>query len=314
MNRIDRLTGTLLMLQSQRQLSVGSIASHWEISERTVYRDIAALSEAGVPIVFEPQIGYRLMGGYEVPPVMFSEDEALALFLSGEIAEQVADISLRESVRSALLKIRSVLPIERQDLLENFKKSLGIWLRSKPPTVKTDCLIPIHSAVLQCKCMRICYDTADRGEVRERIVEPQGILFYGNHWHLIAFCRFRQDYRDFRMDRMKDWEVLDFSFPKHVDFSLEAFVSDRDQTDCLIPVTLVVGAKLAKSFRSYLHFEPLEETFLENGDVRYKILTPSLEFSAHWFLGYAGALRVESPVELQEKLKGMAEEVVRQYR
>jgi len=313
MNRIDRLTGTLLMLQSQRKLSVGSIASHWEISERTVYRDIAALSEAGVPIVFEPEFGYRLMGGYEVPPVIFSEDEALALFLSGEIAEQVADNSLKKSLRSALLKIRSVLPDERRDLLENFKKSLGIWLRSRQSTVKTDCLIPIHSAVLQHKCMRIFYDTGGRGEVRERVVEPQGILFYGNHWHLVAFCQFRKDYRDFRMDRMKAWEIMDVCFTRHADFSLDAFVSERDHAENLIEVTVVVNASVAKSFESYLHFDPLEITDLQDGYVRFTLLTPSIEYCAHWFLGYGDGLRVEHPAELKDLLKEMAASIVKQY-
>src|SRR4051812_45964721 len=101
MNRIDRLTGILLLLQSHRMITAQQIADHYEISVRTVYRDIAALGEAGVPIVAEAGHGYSLMRGYHVPPVMFTENEAAALFLSGEVTEQVADESLRDALRSA---------------------------------------------------------------------------------------------------------------------------------------------------------------------------------------------------------------------
>ena len=94
MNRIDRLTGMILLLQGQRVITAEQIAAHFEISVRTVYRDLAALGEAGVPIVAEAGVGYSLMRGYHMPPVMFTEDEAAALFMSGEVTEQIADDSL----------------------------------------------------------------------------------------------------------------------------------------------------------------------------------------------------------------------------
>ncbi len=313
MNRIDRLTGTLLMLQSQRRLSVAAIASHWEISERTVYRDIAALCEAGVPIVFEPETGYRLMGGYEVPPVMFSEEEALALFLSGEIAEQFADASLRDSIRTALLKIRSVLPEERQSLLENFKKSLGIWINSAKPDIGTECLIPIHNAVLQKKCIHVSYDTAQRGFISERVVEPLGILYYGNHWHLIAYCRFREDYRDFRMDRVRKWEALDEGFTAHDQFSLDEFISHREVVENMIPITVVVKSQLAERFQRRLLAEPSNVELFPDGSTRLTFQSISLEWSAHWLLSYGPGVRVEAPLELREQMKRMAEQVVEHY-
>jgi len=301
------------MLQSHRRLSVAAIASHWEISERTVYRDIAALCEAGVPIVFEPAIGYRLMGGYEVPPVMFSEEEALALFLSGEIAEQVADASLKASIRSALLKIRSVLPEDRQSLLENFKKSLGIWLYSNRPDLEADCLVPLHNAVLQRRCMKVAYDTADRGILKERVVEPLGVLYYGNHWHLIAFCRYRKDYRDFRMDRVREWQVLEESFSGHKDFSLETFVSDREGVENMIAISVVVKAPQAAWFRRHMFSQTTKETLMDNGDSRFEYYDISIERTAHWLLSYGDSVRVESPVELRQKIREIAESVVNRY-
>jgi len=110
MNRIDRLTAIILMLQSHRVVTAEQLAEYFEISVRTVYRDIAALGEAGVPIVAETGVGYSLMRGYNLPPVMFTQSEAAALFMSGQLAEQFGDESLQKSLSGALLKIQSALP------------------------------------------------------------------------------------------------------------------------------------------------------------------------------------------------------------
>jgi predicted DNA-binding transcriptional regulator YafY len=125
MNRIDRLTAMILMLQGHRVVTAEQLAEHFELSVRTVYRDISALGEAGVPIVAEAGVGYSLMRGYHMPPVMFTEEEAAALFTSGELCEQFGDESLKQSMKGALLKVRAALPDDRKDFL----RRLGDVLR-----------------------------------------------------------------------------------------------------------------------------------------------------------------------------------------
>ena len=175
MNRIDRLTGMILLLQGHRVITAEQIAAHYEISVRTVYRDLAALGEAGVPIIAEAGMGYSLMRGYHMPPVMFTEDEAAALFLSGEIADQIADESLRDSLRAALLKVRSVLPAERRDYLDRLSKTTRVWL--KRPTMQDDeechqALMRLQEAVIRRRCAALRYDAGNRGEITTRVVEP----------------------------------------------------------------------------------------------------------------------------------------------
>jgi predicted DNA-binding transcriptional regulator YafY len=313
MNRIDRLTGTLLMLQSRHHVTVSAIASHWEISERTVYRDIAALCEAGIPIVWEPDVGYRLMGGYEIPPVMFSEQEALALFLGGEIAEQFADESLRQSLRSALVKIRMVLPGDRRKLLEGFKQSLGIWMSGQAPKISTRCLIPLHNAVLRRRCVRLQYDTAGLGVVTERIVEPLGILYYASHWHLVAWCRLREDYRDFRLDRVKACEATGETFEGHSSFSVDGFVAERASTEELLTVIVSVKNEVAERFRRSIHFDRCEETPVPNGGTRFRFQCPWWEGLSSWMLAFGPDLRVESPPSLVDTIRLAAADMARQY-
>ena len=167
MNRIDRLTAIILMLQSHRVVTADRIAEHFEISVRTVYRDIAALGEAGVPIMAEAGIGYSLMRGYNVPPVMFTEAETAALFMSGEISKQFGDDSLNKSLEGALLKVRAVLPEAHKGYLNKLDGSVEIW--SRPNGFQEDrTLIPMQEAVVRKRCVAVHYDTGGRGEVTER--------------------------------------------------------------------------------------------------------------------------------------------------
>src|ERR1700761_9425242 len=105
MNRTDRLVALVMLLQSRRVTTASHMAAHFEVTERTIYRDLAALGEAGVPILGEAGVGYSLMRGYHLPPVMFSPDEALALVTGGLLAERLTDDKMRAAIRSALDKV-----------------------------------------------------------------------------------------------------------------------------------------------------------------------------------------------------------------
>jgi predicted DNA-binding transcriptional regulator YafY len=115
MNRTDRLVAMVMHLQGRRVVRAAELAAHFEVTERTIYRDISALSEAGVPISGEAGVGYSLMKGYQLPPVMFTAEEASSLFVGGELVKQFTDASLHGPMGSALEKLRAVLPRDRQD-------------------------------------------------------------------------------------------------------------------------------------------------------------------------------------------------------
>ena len=223
MNRIDRLTSMILMLQSHRVVTADKMAEHFEISVRTVYRDISALGEAGVPIIAEAGVGYSLMKGYNVPPIMFTQEEIAALFMSGEITEQFGDESLKKSLEGALLKVRSALPEGHKTYLNTLGNRVEVWRR--PTEFRNgSTLMPIQEAVVHRRCIAVKYDSGSRGDISVRTVEPLGLTFYGQQWHLIAWCRLREAIRDFRLDRLKQWEVLEENFSGHEDFSLVEFL------------------------------------------------------------------------------------------
>src|ERR1043165_4884625 len=126
MNRIDRLTAILIHLQTKRVVKAEEMSNRFEISLRTVYRDVKALMEAGVPIGSEAGKGYFIVDGYHLPPVMFNEDEASALLMAGKLVEKMTDRSVRSAYESALMKIKSVLHESEKDHLEHLQSVMEV--------------------------------------------------------------------------------------------------------------------------------------------------------------------------------------------
>ncbi|MBK1883094.1 YafY family transcriptional regulator [Luteolibacter pohnpeiensis] len=315
MNRIDRLTGMILLLQSHRVITAEKIAAHFEISVRTVYRDLAALGEAGVPIIGEAGMGYSLMRGYHVPPVMFTENEAAALFLSGEVTEQIADESLRDALRDALMKIRAVLPTERRDYLNRLSRSIRVSL---PLLSGSDedrqSLMPLQQAVVRKQCVALTYDAGRRGEITKRVVEPLGLVFYGRQWHLIAHCQLRNATRDFRLDRMNEWEVLAQQFSGHDDFSLKEFLAEEIAASQVIPTVIDFAAGVMERVRTELYSSSLSETKLPDGRVRVECLVSCTRWMASWLMSYGLDAEVVAPPELRQEMLTVAVQIQQRYR
>jgi len=226
MNRVDRLIAIALRLQSRRVVRAEDLAGHFEISVRTVYRDIAALGEAGIPILAEAGVGYSLARGYHLPPVMFTAEEASALSIGGKLVEHLTDASLRKQMDSALLKIRSVLPRDRQDYLDRLERSTAVISRGANaiPRLSSEALIPIQRALAGRRVLALDYQGAQRREITKRAVEPLGLVYYADNWHLIAYCRLRRDVRDFRTDRILKLELQNELFAGHDEFSLKRYL------------------------------------------------------------------------------------------
>lgn len=313
MNRIDRLTGMILLLQSHRVITAEQIAAHYEISVRTVYRDLAALGEAGVPIVAEAGVGYRLMTGYHMPPVMFTEEEAAALILSAKVTGQVGDKSISNALDSALLKIRSILPAERRDYLARLQQSTSVWLKVPRAGQSVQALMPMQEAIVRRRCLSLRYDAGSRGEITTRVVEPVGLVFYARQWHLIAFCRLRHAFRDFRVDRLMECDVLQETYEGHDDFSVEEFLEDAIRRHELLPATLILEQAVMERFRSELVCTPVREEALPDGRLRVEILTFSLEWITGWILSFGPAICVEHPPQLQASVRDAALAVAANY-
>ena len=197
MNRIDRLFGILTLLQSKKFVTAGYLADKFEISVRTVYRDIRALEESGIPVSFEQPKGYFIVQGYFLPPLSLTMDEANALILMASLSEKFADKSIDKHCQNALTKLRAILRYSDKEKAEIISSNISIW-PSSDDQPDTAYISTIQKSIVNKTIIDIEY-TNNQNQFSKRELEPIGLSFYSNQWHLIAWCWKRKDYRDFKV-------------------------------------------------------------------------------------------------------------------
>lgn len=224
MNRIDRLFGILTLLQSKKYVAADHIAEKFGISIRTVYRDIKAIGEQGVPLSFEPNRGYFIMQGYFLPPVSFTSEEANALLLMEYLVRGFADKSIHTHYSTALNKVKSVLRGSQKDTLEELHRNIKLQL---PSSLNHDFeyLSLLQQAVSNRSIIRMDYKNMNE-ETSTRHAEPVGLVFYAFNWHLFAWCHLRNEYRDFRVSRIVNLTCTGEPFRKTDHVGLDEFMKN----------------------------------------------------------------------------------------
>lgn len=212
MNRIDRLFGILTLLQSKKHVSAEQIAAKFEISIRTVYRDIKALGELGIPVSFETSRGYFVVPGYFLPPVAFTSEEANALLIMESMAYGFTDKSIQTHYTNALNKVKAVLKNSQKEKLEFLDKTIKFQL---PAWINNgyEYLSILQNAILSRHIIELEYKSST-GETSIRQTEPIGLIYYAFNWHLIAWCHSRNEYRDFRISRILNIKDTGTNFKK----------------------------------------------------------------------------------------------------
>jgi predicted DNA-binding transcriptional regulator YafY len=204
MRRADRLFQLVQLIRGRRLTTAAFLAQRLEVSERTVYRDVADLQHQGVPIEGEAGVGYRLGAGFELPPLMFTQEEASALVAAARLAQSWVDPALARNIETGLGKILSVLPPAARvsaEALALYAPALGLddAMRNRLQTLR--------EAVEARQKLRLSYRDVS-GDASERTVRPLGCFYWGKVWTLSTWCELRSDFRGFRIDRMDAVKVL----------------------------------------------------------------------------------------------------------
>ncbi len=208
MRRADRLFRLVQLIRGRRFSTAAFLAGRLEVSERTVYRDIADLAAQGVPIEGEAGVGYRMRAGYDLPPLMFTKEEAQALVAAVRIAQSRLDDALAGHVETALSKILAVLPPTSRAAAE----TVSVLAPPRPLDVATrQRLGELREATEQRRKLRMRYLDL-RGAASERVVRPLGCIYWGEVWTLAAWCESRDGFRSFRIDRIETLAVLEERF------------------------------------------------------------------------------------------------------
>ncbi len=312
MNRTDRLVAMVLHLQGRRVVRASDLAAHFGITERTVYRDIAALGEAGVPIAGEAGVGYSLLKGYQLPPVMFSAEEAVSLFVGGELVKQFTDASLQAPMASALDKLRAVLPRDRQDHVERLVARTVVYgqtsRRTAPEAAAQRWLLPVQQGVVLRRVLRMTYQGRERTEETQRDVEPLGVVFYGGTWYLVAWCRLRKDHRHFRIDRIRRLELTAEKFEMREGFSFKQHMEESSAREKTLPVR-VWFHRVAQERAQRESFATLIEEQARDGGAEFALYAWSLDWMARWLLSFGDRAEALAPAKLRALVRTEAGKV-----
>ncbi len=312
MNRIDRISAILIHLQSRKIVKAQDIADRFEISLRTVYRDIRTLEEAGIPLVGEAGLGYSIMDGYRLPPVMFTTEEATAFLTAEKLVEKLTDQATRDSYRSAMYKIKSVLKSQEKDQLEHLEQHIEVIESPYLPKDKHESshLQQIMKSISGKHVLQMRYFSNHIQENTEREVEPVGIFFSAGYWYLIGFCRLRQDYRHFRADRIKVMAHSGKQFEQQHP-SLKTFLKQTRVEKDLHTVVMHVPKDILKHFGDQKYYNGFVSQKELKHVVEMTFLTASLEGFARWYMMFGDTVEIRTPDSLKARVKDIAEKLMK---
>ncbi|HKC87500.1 MAG TPA: YafY family protein [Blastocatellia bacterium] len=313
MNRTDRLLAIVLELQRKGSRRAEDLAATFETSKRTIYRDIQALSESGVPVVAQSGVGYSLVEGYFLPPVSFSADEATMLLLGGDFVAQNFDAQYRDAAVTAGRKIEAVLSEKLRGEVEHLRNSIAFVAPETLAAGESASFLPqLRRAVIECRTIRFDYHTRYSRDGRDarnaREADPYAMLHYGDAWYLIGHCHLRRDIRNFRLDRMTGLRLLDKTFNRPPNFRLAPPVDDQRN---LKVVALFSGevAPWVRESRSY-YVDSMEEV-ADGLLVTMRVRVENEIFQ--WLFSWGSQVRVLEPDSLRRRLVTEAGKILENY-
>ncbi len=223
MNQLSRLITILTLLKSKRVLTATELSTKFDVSIRTIYRDIKKLLEAGVPVITLEGRGYTLMDGYTVAPIQFTEKEANALITAQHLVSKTNDSSFVTDFEEVLIKIKSVFRSSILEKSEQLNNQLHVF-DTRQASISSNALSELQLAITNFNFTEINYRKADDPNISFRKIEPCAILSTQNKWILMAWCHLRKDYRAFRVDRIQHFKILPEKFEDRK-FNLKEYFS-----------------------------------------------------------------------------------------
>lgn len=309
MNKFDRVISVLILLQSKKVVTAAELSEQFDVSLRTVYRDIRTLETAGIPIMGEPGVGYSIMPGYRLPPVMFDEQEALSMLAAEKFVGTIMDVETAKAYQSALTKIKAVLRSSEKETMEALNDS--IVMRKAKLHHDNKFLQQVFRATASQRVLNVHYEK-QRSPGEWRLVEPIGCYYHFNSWYMIAYCRLRQDYRTFRLTRIKQListdEQYDAQHPSLGEY-IEA-EAQRQQTQ-------KVEALIYKPLLEYIQNEKYNFGLVKEEDqgewVKMTFLVSSVDMIGRWFMTYTTRVKVLSPESLNVYIRSLIQDLRAHY-
>lgn len=301
MNSSERRIKLMLLLQNPgKKLTVQEMATHFNVSRRTIFRDLNSLEKMKIPVTWDQQRGYGMMSGYKIPPLMFTDKELATIMVGINFVKSQVDKQMVKDASGVELKIRNVLPPDLKDFMESLesrtivdpylkfgaeKKDGGDWYR-------------ISLAIAQRKRLQFAYTTKD-GKTNTRKVDPYILVFFDDHWNLIAKSHLRGEKRSFILDQMRELKILDEKIRSENNIDIEALIFDSNNTKHEIRVDIEKSE--IERFKANL---PAKIIRLERKSPNFFQVVfhfDNIDFLNEWLLQFGRKVRIQSPDELKKK-------------
>lgn len=297
MNRIDRLFAILLTLQKHKRIRSQDLAEKFHVSKRTIYRDILALNESNVPVVSLPGEGYELMEGYYLPPLNFTETEAVALILGTELLRHQAAGSITLGADQALDKIKAALPRNVRERVESLTSIIGFISDKDRFNLDDPRLTVLQKAIQERHVVHIQYHGYGRDKTTKRTVEPYRLYYAMGTWYLEGYCRLRGEPRTFRLSR------IDQLAPGPETFAKRQY--ERMRPGASVVVRIRFEEKIVRWVRERQHYTFQKERAGKGGSVMtYRVL--DLREILPWVLSWGSGAEALAPKEFRELVRGEA--------
>lgn len=308
LNKFDRIIAILIQLQSKKIVRAQDLADRFNVSLRTIYRDVRTLEASGVPIYSEAGIGYSLMDGYRLPPIMFTREEASSFIAAEKLMQKFTDAVLDKHYKSAMYKLKAVLKNSDKDWLDTIESKVIMQSNQKLFNENApNALTLFFESIAERKQTLLLYQTFDTEEINERIIEPVGIFHQNNFWYVLGYCHLRKDYRQFRTDRIQQIKKTDLDFTlEHK--TLEELLQKEKSVHSLIKVRILVNKKIAR----YLNWERKQYGFVSEKNVGSQVEMTFMCFDIkesfpRWYLMFADHADILEPDELKDRVLELLE-------
>lgn len=307
--KFDRIIAILIQLQSKKIVKAHELAERFEVSLRTIYRDIRTLEASGVPIYSEAGIGYSLMEGYRLPPVMFTREEASSFIAAEKLMQKFTDAELGNHYASAMYKLKAVLQGSDKDWVATIESKVFMQTSKTINEKAPNTLVLLFKSIAERTQIILGYEAIEADGTTERIIEPVGVFHDHNNWYFLGYCHLRKAYRQFRTDRIHT--IKNTSTPFLLEHEpLDVYLQKEKQQ---IPTTKIV-IRVAKKIAKYIAEDKKHHGFVSEKKIGDEVEMTFMcgnvdEYFPRWYLMFGDHASIIEPETLKTRVLELIEKI-----